>query len=113
MQNSIRRSVSSSSFDSSKNHSSGIVETGSGHVHYIERSVNFGLQTLKENESLETTTETTHTKLGQQGRRTKSEGNLFRITNSYHFVPQRPLIGEQRHVILDMQWTKFGFRLQV
>ena len=110
MQNNIPRSVSFS-FDSSKNHSSGIVETGSGHVHYIERSVNFGLQTLKENE--ETTTNTTHTQLGQQGRRTKSEGNLFRITDSYHFVQQLPLIGEQRHVILDMQWTKFGFRLQV
>ena len=103
--------MSSSSFNSSKNHSSGIVETGSGHVHYIERSVNFGLQTLKENESLETTTNTRHTKLGQQGRRTKSEGNLFRITDHYH--QQIPLIGEQRHVILDMQWTKFGFRLQV
>ncbi len=105
--------------------SPGLVQTNSGHLHYVERRVTLGLQTLKENESI--TTPLTDDDLSykpkkqthfKSPRRTKSENNLqlqavHKVGEYLGFLNKAPVFGEQRTVIMDMQWTKFGFQLQV
>ena len=94
-----------SSGDSEK---TGVVKTDSGHLHYVERRVTLGLQNIKENEL-------TSVKKRRTPRRAKSEGNLSKSKILEHACIQgkTPVFGEQRHVIMDMQWQKFGFQLQV
>ena len=101
---------------SSEKQSPGVVKTNSGHLHFIERRVTLGLQTLEENESVSTLTDVLPTsKPLKSPRRTRSEGNLSvnKVGEYLGFLNKAPVLGEQRTVILDMQWTKFGFQLQV
>ena len=90
---------------------SGLVETGSGTLHYVSKSVNFGVRCRPAAEPA----------LNGGGgtavpARTQSEVSDNRKKGGCGesaTVLQTPPRGETRHVYLDMQWTKFGFRLQV
>ena len=85
--------------------SSGLVETASGNLHYVSKLVNFGVSPdLDGGGIVQCRTQSETVWEEAKKREGCAEGNS---------VLQIPPRGETRRVYLDMQWTKFGFRLQV
>lgn len=93
--------------------SSGLVETASGTLHYVSKSVNFGVQPSVHHHDQQVAANG-----GVISDRSLSEGSWDDArkkagSGEGSLASQIPPRGETRHVYLDMQWTKFGFRLQV
>ena len=100
----FKKARSATTPSSSAVDSSGLVETGSGTLHYVSKSVNFGVRCRPDLNGAAVTARTQ-----SEVSDNRKKGGCGESTT----VLQTPPRGETRHVYLDMQWAKFGFRLQV
>ena len=103
----FNKSRSATCTSSSGKDSSGLVQTASGNFHYVSKSVNFGV------EHSEQTDGSPSANGSGLSDRSPSESSWEDAKRKGGCVEGPPPRGETRHVYLDMQWTKFGFRLQV
>lgn len=97
-----------------------LVHTNSGHLHFVDRRVTLGVNRphaaspLYKDDLVINELDAAHLIPLKQVKRANSEGNLLRICDQQPgFVSKALKLGEQRTVIMDMHWTKFGFQLQV
>ena len=102
-----------------------MVQTAGGDVHFVEKKVSLGLideePPVKSPGSDELEVTENNSRLQRKSsqkrkaNRSKSEGNLAlrRVADQVCLTQTLPVLGEPRHVYLDMKWARFGFRLQV